>query len=326
MIKKFFALVKKFNTFTNDIGLSRRYWCKFTYAFKGLVDWIVFGSTITDFFELRFYEKSFSEKKRYMTWRYHKKAIYLFDDFDSLEKYRDKNNMYSALRNCVSRDMLQSSQCSFGEFEEFVSRHPVFLYKPNNTSCGIGIRKIKASECDLPELFEDLKKQAATLDEIIEQHSYLRNICNQSVNTIRIVTLKKGNDVQFIGAAFRAGIGNSVVDNYAAGGLVASIDLETGQLIDRAENMYGERFDKHPVSNISFKGFQLPNWEKVLSSTKQWALNFEINYVAWDIAIRENDCVLVEANPTGMVNVIQIAGAGGRREQYNDLIQSWKQK
>lgn len=39
----------------------------------------------------------------------------------------------------------------------------------------------------------------------------------------------------------------------------------------------------------------------------------------WDIAIRENDCVLIEANPNGMANVIQIAGAKGRKKQYEEL-------
>lgn len=326
MIKRAYGVARKFNMFMDDIGLSKKYGLKFTYALKGLLDWIVFGSTVTDFFELSFYKKSFSEKKKYMTWRYHKKAIYLFDDFELLEKYRDKSYMYSMLKGCVGRDVLESSQCTFEEFKDFINKHPVFLYKPNNTSCGIGIRKIDVSEYEPTKLFQEIKKQSATLDEIIEQHSSLKAISDKAVNTVRIFTLKLKGDVKFIGAAFRMGVGDSVVDNYSAGGLVGSVDLKTGRVVDQAENMYGEHFDRHPVSHVELKGLQLPNWEITLSSVKKWALGLEMNYAAWDVAIRENDCVLVEVNPTGMINVIQIAGAGGRKKQYEELIEMWKQK
>ena len=41
--------------------------------------------------------------------------------------------------------------------------------------------------------------------------------------------------------------------------------------------------------------------------------------MVWDIAICEDWCKLIEANPRGMVNVIQIAGNGGKRELYEKL-------
>ena len=63
----------------------------------------------------------------------------------------------------------------------------------------------------------------------------------------------------------------------------------------------------------------MPNWTDVLKFVKECALNYELNYVAWDIAVREKDCILIEANPSGMTNVIQIAGAGGRKKQYCEL-------
>lgn len=39
----------------------------------------------------------------------------------------------------------------------------------------------------------------------------------------------------------------------------------------------------------------------------------------WAIAVREDDCALIEANPNGVVNVIQIVGSGGRRYQFDEL-------
>lgn len=52
---------------------------------------------------------------------------------------------------------------------------------------------------------------------------------------------------------------------------------------------------------------------------------FELNYVAWDAAILKNDCILVEANPIEMINLIQVAGAPGRRQQYRELVKLQKE-
>lgn len=68
----------------------------------------------------------------------------------------------------------------------------------------------------------------------------------------------------------------------------------------------------------------ITGWAQVNGrKTVEWNKRIELNgwYAehVWDIAIRENDCVLIEANPNGMANVIQIAGAKGRKKQYEEL-------
>ena len=83
--------------------------------------------------------------------------------------------------------------------------------------------------------------------------------------------------------------------------------------------MQSEEDMMHQTSKIRMKGFKIPNWETVIEFVRECAQNYPLKYVAWDIAIRENDCVLIEANPNGMANVIQIAGAKGRKKQYEEL-------
>ena len=139
-------------------------------------------------------------------------------------------------------------------------------------------------------------------------------MCPASVNTVRIFTCKVAQKIFYIGACLRIGGGKTFIDNYSSGGLVVSLDMKTGVSVAKAEDMYRKRYDEHPVTHVQLEGFQVPNWDMVIDLVKQAAADYELNYVAWDIAIRENDCVLVECNAFGQIAVIQIAGGTPKRK------------
>ncbi len=75
--------------------------------FGVIIDYIIFGATLTDHFELSMIKHSFSEKKEYMTWRLSKKFIFTVDSAETISKYRkNKNVMYDRLRAYLGRDVL----------------------------------------------------------------------------------------------------------------------------------------------------------------------------------------------------------------------------
>lgn len=54
---------------------------------------------------------------------------------------------------------------------------------------------------------------------------------------------------------------------------------------------------RHPVTGTIVPGFEIPHWDKVIQICLDAAKYKEgANYIGWDVAIRENDVVLVEAN------------------------------
>lgn len=282
-------------------------------------NYINFRFTITDYFELTLYNKSYSEKKNYLSSKANLYFSELVDDNKRLWDLRSKTQMYKLLKRYVKRDQLYSLDASYKEFCEFTKKHPKCLYKPDTLDCGKGIELWEVNNANREVLYKRFVKEENVLDEIIEQHQSLKELCPASVNTIRIFTLKIKEKCIFIGAALRMGNGTQIIDNYSAGGIVGALDLETGKVIADGENAYGKRFTYHPYSHIKLTGFQVPNWQEVKEFVKECALEYELNYVAWDIAVRDNDCILIEANPSGMTNVIQIAGAGGRKKQYQRL-------
>lgn len=77
--------------------------------------------------------------------------------------------------------------------------------------------------------------------------------------------------------------------------------------------MYGKRYAYHPYTNEQIVGFKIPNWEAVIATVIEAAKEAPIAYIGWDVAIRDIDCVIIEANYRPMVNVVQIAGGGGKK-------------
>lgn len=289
----------------------------------GIWDYLIYGSTITDYFELSFYKKTHKEKRTYATWRHSKRLIQKADPQERLQWWRSKSNMYQAMQAFVKREQLFMPSCTYTGFCAFVEKHPQFLYKPDVESCGRGVELYDVEGQDLESLFQRLTASQGVLDELIVQHPDLCRICPKSVNTLRIFTLRIEKKITLIAAALRMGNGFSIVDNYSAGGLVGAVDLKSGRILDDGEDSTGRRYRDHPYSHVRLKDFQVPNWDEVLHFVHQCAESCELNYAAWDIAVREHDCVLVEVNPTGMVNVIQIAGNGGKRELYDRLQKSF---
>lgn len=324
MIKEYFAKFYKNLEMLEDtqerVGLLK----VFKHAVCGTMDHFLYGSTITDYFELTFWNKSRKQKQEYMTWKYHKDFIYHVDDPGKIEQLASKDRMYQVLSKFVNRQQLDTGRCTYDEFLEFVSKTPQFFYKPNAESCGNGIRKYDVKSEKATEAFDEIKGlPAGTLDELIVQHHVLAELNPSSVNTIRIFTFRTDDSLYFTGAVLRIGT-TGFVDNYSAGGVVGSIDIKTGTVRAAGENYVGKRFDVHPITGAQLKGITIPNWQDVLNLVYEAAVGFDLNYVAWDVAVCENKVTLIEANPAGMINVIQIADAGGKKRLYEKLTNEWR--
>ncbi|MDO4470453.1 MAG: sugar-transfer associated ATP-grasp domain-containing protein [Bacillota bacterium] len=290
-------------------------------------NYLVYNATISDYFELRFFEKNKKEKQKYLTSKQGLEFAKLVDSKEVFVKLCSKKEMYKELAEFTKREQLYSEECTFKEFLEFAEKHSEVLYKPDMADCGKGIEKWVFTSNNIESLYAKFKEEPSVLDELVIQHSLLSKLNPSSVNTIRIFTLVlESGECEIIGAALRMGKGNTIIDNYSAGGLVASIDIDTGIIVDAAEDAAGRRYPMHPVSKIKIKGFEIPNWSKILEFVKECAINYSLKYVAWDIAVCENECVLIEANPNGMANTIQIAGAGGKKAQFEKLKRKLKNK
>lgn len=292
------------------------------HAIGFLVCFIVFKCTISDYFDLSFYSKSFKEKSTYATSFLNHEFAYLVDSKESIDYYTDKANATKHLEPYLGREYLCTSEMTYEQFCGFALKHDKFMFKPVDGCRGRGVEIMDSPADDAERVFNELKNETAILDELIVQHSDMDALCPKSVNTIRVFAYYNEKDVTILGCALRMGRGTGVVDNYCAGGLISSVNVETGKTFAPAEDMYCKKYSKHPYSNVDLVGFQVPNWDKVIALVNSAAKTFPLHYVGWDIAIRQNDCVVIEANPIGDLQTIQVAGATGKKALMKKLIKS----
>lgn len=310
-IKRLKDAKKTYKVKTSFLG---SFWLFISFAIRRLF----FKINEIDFYELSLYKKSLIECSKYFAGRFEHKFVDHFDDLNKRCKWNNKPFLYQNMSEFINRDYLLTSSMSYKNFEQFCSKHNEFILKPIDQCCGIGVRKIKVLNENLNEIYNNLKKENSIIEEVVIECDYLSKICPASLNTVRVFTLKIDRNVNYIGACLRIGNGRDVIDNYSSGGFVVALDKE-GKAIADAENMFCERFANHPVTGAHFKSIEIPQWDKLLDFINKCALKIELNYVAWDIAITKNGFILIEANPHGMGNVIQIAGAPPRKKQYKEL-------
>lgn len=123
-------------------------------------------------------------------------------------------------------------------------------------------------------------------------------------------------------ALFRMG-NNTPVDNVHLGGIGCGVNIETGVVETAAYDKHFFPFEKHPITNKTIIGFQIPQWESV----KQFALDAasvtpQLRYTSWDIAVTENGPVLLEGNWDAEFYAEQMIYNCGNRKRFIEKLES----
>lgn len=189
------------------------------------------------------------------------------------------------------------------------------------------IDDVKCSEFKIIELLKS--RDNWFICEEIKQSGYASEIYDRTVNTIRLITFKDiaTHHFKIFFAVQRIGTEKTIpVDNGSKGGLIAKIDLNTGEL-STAKSLYSlDTFDIHPDSGKKIKGITIPEWNKIKETILKLAENFPyLQFIAWDIVLTEDGLCVIEANTSSGVNIIQIWGGQrlgelGEFYRYHNII------
>ncbi len=150
------------------------------------------------------------------------------------------------------------------------------------------------------------------LSEGVRQHPFLDSLYDKTTNTIRLITLRdpKSGVYKVFFAVQRIGTSDTVpVDNGSRGGLIAKIDLDTGELSEARSLQALWSYDLHPDSGATIKGQRVPGWQALKTQMVELAKKFPfMNFIAWDILLTEMGPCIIEANTSSGVNIIQLWG------------------
>jgi hypothetical protein len=210
-----------------------------------------------------------------------------------------------------------------GDMERLPSTDLVL--KPVDLACGRGFelwkydvdgQRWRHGECELDAvaLIEHCRSSGRSRGYILQarlrSHPALAKLSGDGLCTIRIVTYRRRNGAAgVLLACLRMPTSGSHVDNFEAGGLAASIDLETGRLgTARTKDPCRGEFTSHPDSMAAIAGQTVPYFKEAIDLALRAHASFDwAPFVGWDVVVSSHGPLLLEANPDWCVELAQIA-------------------
>ncbi|MGE3489584.1 MAG: sugar-transfer associated ATP-grasp domain-containing protein [Vicinamibacterales bacterium] len=161
---------------------------------------------------------------------------------------------------------------------------------------GLAIGRTVLSLADVERIYV----QDFLIQQPVRQHARLAAFHPPSLNTLRMITLRLGDEIALVAATFRMGNG-SHVDNGHAGGLLCGVDLADARLTPFACDVFFGRYDRHPISGEWFTDQEIPSFAAVHELARR--VHSRLPYfdvVSSDIAVLEDgQPCLVEVNTLG---------------------------
>lgn len=144
----------------------------------------------------------------------------------------------------------------------------------------------------------------------MRQCDYLDDLYPESANTVRVITFRDPGTHAFkiFFAVQRIGTSSTgPVDNGSRGGLVAKVDLESGEL-SAARSLHSlVEHVVHPDTRAVIKGFRIPQWDEMKETVLRLARLFPyVRFIAWDVLATDEGVCVIEANASSGVNILQL--------------------
>ncbi len=275
---------------------------------------IVHGAIINHYVRGGLYKLKGCERRKSMTYRRILKSFSKLNDAQSIQILNNKHLFNWHFAPFVKRKWLYSKDMNFESFSRLCDCCPALIIKPEDGVEGQNICKMPPPR-DLhgrANLFDKLCSGTFMIEECIVQHKDMV-YGNTSVNTIRAHSIiDKNGEVHLLKMLFRVGVGDSVVDNYAHGGCVYEVQLESGRIISPSLKKDGTEVYIHPQTDIFMLGRKIPNWDNVKDVVKAaHAMLPGCRFIGWDVAVTPEGIELIEGNHNPDYELFEFFGTKG---------------
>ena len=299
-----------------------------TRLFWDILIWnLIFGYDPSSYAECDFINKSAKERLTFLSSTEQilfSRSINLDAKISILD---NKKNTYEFFKDYFHREqLLLKSAEDYPCFEEFSKKHQRFFCKPFSGALGKGTGIIDVREIEPKQAFDNLISAGSyILEELIEQCPEMSQFNSSSVNTVRTALINTCNGVEMLFAEIRCGRAGSIVDNGGSGGILIPCDIETGYLCKYGYDGSGQKYTCHPDSKVMFENFQVPRWKEVVELSKKLMVKIPgLKYVGWDIALTNENLVLVEGNSRPMFGGLQGLHKTGFKNELLDILKTDK--
>lgn len=308
--------------------------------YRSIYNYWVYGNNIKEEFYFDFPNKTHQQKKEYITYRNRFLYMKQLNSVENRHYLDNKWEAYELMKKYYRRQaILIKDHSDYDKFSKFVDQNTEFVVKPVGMSAGRGVHKQSSEGIDKRELFDMILKEAnilqdkynygdssaMMLEEIVDQDEQMAALHPESLQSIRLVTVRVGDKVNIWYPRIDIGRGGSFLINAAAGSIMALIDPQTGKISGKGIPESGELFEYHPDTGVRIEGFQIPKWDELIEMANDLMLNVvpDIRYVGWDMALSKNGWCVVEGNWAGEFVGDQLGQGRGLRKEFEEMI-GWK--
>lgn len=262
--------------------------------FDMIICGIKYQAGYIDYNLFEMYNMNNYERSTVITRGINNEIIKKYNDPEYMKIFNDKIKFNERFNKYLKRDWLELTGNNKKDFAKFCEKHPKFVAKPTKESCGKGVEIIDSSNKKIYDLYNELYNNKQILvEEIAIQCKKLNDLHPDSINTLRVVTLKG----MVVTALLRIGNNHNNVDNFNHEGLCVPIDIEDGIVKYKAIDKKGNLYEKHPITNKEIVGFKVPKWNEVKKICEQAALEIpQVGYIGWDVCVTKDDICFIEAN------------------------------
>lgn len=287
------------------IILADMVWCNFRYGAMDSRDYLLF----------EFWKKSASERNTFFTKRRYFRLIKTFDE-NTFCHPDGKAYLYKKYAEFIKRDwILANNKTEVKLIKDFFDKHNRVLIKPLSSEQGRDIYVAKGKDLnEVARIIEECKKRPILLEEICTNCEELNRINSHSLNTIRVYSIvTKNGNIEIPSICLRCGCGDTIVDNWGAGGIGYPVDIKTGIVYAPGVDKKGNKHIYHPGTNIVMPGFVIPRFKEVCEMAKKAIQkDMKVVYAGHDIAILPDRLELIEVNFPGGHDLLQTLDQVGK--------------
>ena len=213
------------------------------------------GCSIRQYYVGGFYKLPSYMRRKTVTYRRWLKIMETFNAHDYIHILDNKVDFLKYFSQFIHRDWIYPREVTYESFSKFVAKNETFIAKPLNEMQGKGICVLRKKDYDtMNDLYKQVSDNDFLCEELIKQRITMF-FGNKSVNTIRVFTiLDRNNKAHVITTILRAGKGDSIVDNFCAGGVIYPLDVESGIVYDKGIDGDGKVYMIHPGTDICMLG------------------------------------------------------------------------
>lgn len=195
--------------------------------------------------------------------------------------------------------------------------------KPCRASGGSGV---ELRSDFTPEWIMKYGGESYVVQKKIDQCKFSAQFNPSSINTVRMMTMRCpwNGEIVVCRSMMRMGVSDAVIDNMMKGGLCVCVG-DRGQLGRYAYDYDGKRFEKHPVSGLTFLGLSHPGYMKMVEAAKEvHSRILAFNLLSFDFVQRSDGSIcIVEINSTSQ-GITQLQyDFGGLFGEHSEDVVSW---